>query len=267
MTTRVSGFRDLLAFMTGIPVGGGSVENAARSFFLIPLVGALEGALVALVLYSLELLGAGALVAGVAYLAAHVVLTGGLHLDGFADYADVLGSRLSGEQAVRVLKDPRRGSYSVVWLGSILIATVALTSVVLSATALKPWLYTPLFVSVYSASAESMYLVVSSGNREPYEGLAAAFKDSVGVETHLMNALVYALTALAPAWLVFEAGGAGMGLAVALVLLLPLPASLVIAKDANSRLGFVNGDVAGFAYESLRVLSLAILALVARPGA
>jgi adenosylcobinamide-GDP ribazoletransferase len=48
--------------------------------------------------------------------AAGVLLTGGLHLDGLADWADALGASRDREVRLAVMKDPRVGSFGVIAL-------------------------------------------------------------------------------------------------------------------------------------------------------
>ncbi|GAB6148606.1 adenosylcobinamide-GDP ribazoletransferase [Stetteria hydrogenophila] len=263
LRARLSGFRDLLAFATGIPLGGGSVEAAAAAFPLAPLLGALEGLLASLALAALGAAGVPGSLAGAVYLVLHVAITGALHLDGFSDYADVVGSRLAGEGALRVLKDPSRGSYALAW------TTVALVASAAAAGSLAPLGagLLPLLTAVYAFSAEAMYLVIAAGRREPYEGLAGAFKDSMDGEGHAVNAASYAGVACLSAAAALQRSPLEAAL-VAVAAALAVPFSLLVARDAESRLGFVNGDVAGFAYEALRtfLLTMAALALSAAGG-
>ncbi len=47
-------------------------------------------------------------------------ITGGIHIDGYMDVCDAIGSRQSRERAVKILKDPHCGSFAV--LGMVLLA-------------------------------------------------------------------------------------------------------------------------------------------------
>jgi adenosylcobinamide-GDP ribazoletransferase len=249
------GLRSLLTLLTSIPLGGGSVEDAARSFYAVPLVGALEGIVLSAYLYLLRTLGVAAEVAALTYVVAHVALTGGIHLDGFADYSDVLGSRLRGDKAVAVLKDPRRGAYGVLLTATTVTASYALTERIYRVLPC-PELVALLTLS-YIASAESIYVASSAGRSEPYRGLARDFtlraKEPGSVAR---NASLYLLAVLAVALGVFEQ----LPRLLAVASLAPVVGYLV-ARDANLRLGFVNGDVLGFCFEVCRVLSLLVVAL------
>ncbi len=58
-------------------------------------------------------------------LATIALLTGGLHLDGLADFADGLGSRRSGPEAVAIMRDSAIGAMGAITLVFVLLAEVA----------------------------------------------------------------------------------------------------------------------------------------------
>lgn len=121
-----SSLRSALAFLTVIPVAardGSPGERLGRAVF--PAVGLLLGLLAWVALWLGSLLG-GPLFGAVAALAALAVLTGGLHLDGFADCADGLLASGSRERRLEIMRDPRLGAFGVVALVLLLLADAAL---------------------------------------------------------------------------------------------------------------------------------------------
>jgi adenosylcobinamide-GDP ribazoletransferase len=223
--------RDLLALFTRLPVGSGSVEGAASSFYLVPLVGLVEGAIVSLVGVAISYLRLQLLAAAL-MIAAHLAVTGGMHIEGLADYSDVLGSGLRGEGALKVLKDPRRGSFAVV---AVVVALLVRFSA-LYYLAASP----VIIMASYISSLEASFIVARLGVEEPYEGMARPFTRSAKLAEQLrLNIIVY--VALMAALALFDP--------VSLVTALSLAAGLLVALDANSRLGFVNGDVIGTSIE------------------
>jgi adenosylcobinamide-GDP ribazoletransferase len=251
----LKGFRSLLSLLTSIPLGGGNIEDAARSFYAVPVVGALEGLALSAYLCLLKTLGVAAEVAALTYVVAHIALTGGIHLDGLADYSDVLGSRLRGDEAIAVLKDPRRGAYGVLLTAILITASYALTE---RAYRVLPSLeLVALLIPSYIASTEAMYVASAVGRNEPYQGLAREFtlraKEPGSISR---NAALYllAVASIAPV------GDVQLTRLLAIAFLAPIVGYLV-ARDANLRLGFVNGDVLGFCFEVCRVLSLLVVAL------
>ncbi|XWX04589.1 adenosylcobinamide-GDP ribazoletransferase [Aggregatilineales bacterium SYSU G02658] len=116
--------RDLLAalsFLTVLPTTSRKHAAAGRSFGWFPLVGLLVGT----VLMSIQVLVPPAL-APLLILAAWVILTGGLHLDGFADTCDGLLATTTPERRREIMKDPRTGTWAVVGVALLLIAKLYL---------------------------------------------------------------------------------------------------------------------------------------------
>src|SRR5438105_1046690 len=110
-----------LMFLTTLPVNWIAPPQSAkpgRIFGFFPLVGLLIGAVLAVVA-SIRFLPAE--LVGFLVLAAWVILTGGLHLDGFADCCDGLLATVSLERRLEIMKDPRTGSFAVVGLVLLLL--------------------------------------------------------------------------------------------------------------------------------------------------
>ncbi len=105
-----------LQFLTRVPVRVGFdplwLNQSARHF---PLVGALVGAVAALVLWAAGWLFPHAVAVGLSMLAT-MVLTGAFHEDGLADTCDALGGAVSRERALEIMKDSRIGTYGAVGL-------------------------------------------------------------------------------------------------------------------------------------------------------
>ena len=236
------GLRDLLAFMTRLPVGPGSLEGAARSLHLAPLVGLLEGLVVAGVLYALA--GVDRLLAASTALAAHLALTGGLHMDGFSDYAEALAAEARGEVAERILGDARRGSYAIAWTVVLLLARFSL----LACFTREP----VAVVASYVAAAESLYAYIALGRGRP-RGLGGLFMvHAKNRRRAVANIAVLLASIVLPALL-------GLGALVLAPLLVAAIVSWLTAWDSYRRLGRPSGDAAGFTYEA--TLTLALLAL------
>ena len=130
-----------MAYFTIVPAGRAGAPGAAAAAWL-PIVGgvtgALSGALAQLVAHaSLPLAVAAAF-------AASIVLTGAIHVDGFADACDALFAPVPPARRFEILKDPHHGTFAVagvaavasLWLGAlasrpdaIAIATIAVAAI------------------------------------------------------------------------------------------------------------------------------------------
>lgn len=110
-------FRDAAGFLTRLP--SRPAEPAAGSGFLVgcigmfPAVGAVVGAMAALVLLAAVALGLPPAVAALSALAAMTLITGALHEDGLADFADGLGGGACRDDKLRIMADSRIGTYGV----------------------------------------------------------------------------------------------------------------------------------------------------------
>jgi adenosylcobinamide-GDP ribazoletransferase len=118
-------FRLAVAFLTLVPVRVSeqvtTEANLAASRYAYPLVGALIGLLLAALsegLRALRLSGNGS---ALALLAAAVLVTGGLHLDGVADLFDGLFLPGGPVRRLAVMRDPHVGSYGTTALVLVLL--------------------------------------------------------------------------------------------------------------------------------------------------
>ncbi len=113
-------FLATLQFLTRIPVrerwcDGIGLKEYARGIVCFPLVGLVIGLLTALVWLFL-LPHVGVLPAAIAVVIVHIMLTGGLHLDGLADSCDGLFSVRSRERILEIMRDSRIGTYGALAL-------------------------------------------------------------------------------------------------------------------------------------------------------
>ncbi|WP_296255359.1 MULTISPECIES: adenosylcobinamide-GDP ribazoletransferase [unclassified Pseudomonas] len=112
-----------LQFLSSLPVrlpGIPAPDALGRSLLFYPLVGVLFGSI--LMALDLVLAGAPQLLHAALLLAAWVLLSGGLHLDGLADSADAwLGGFGDRERTLTIMKDPRSGPIAVVTVVIVLL--------------------------------------------------------------------------------------------------------------------------------------------------
>ena len=264
MRSRLREFRSLISLLTTIPVGTGSLSEAAKAFHMVPLVGLIEGLLIAIALHPITAVDRGFLLGSV-YFVLHLLVTGGIHMDGFADYSDVLGARAHGVRALEILKDPRKGSYAMMALvanGLLSMSSIALLSRSIGVGGFDGLLtLASVLTVIYVSSAESMFLVLSHSPPEPYEGMARVFSLE-SKATRPLNLRVYVLTLVPPLALLYVLTSIRGALLVLTLTLASLALTVAFTlRDSSSRLGFANGDVAGFSYELTRVLSLTLVSV------
>lgn len=116
-----------VAFATRIPVRVGAVapQELAESLSALPLVGFLIGA-VSYALCALATPWFGHTLAAIAAVSFLALISGGLHLDGLADWFDALGGgRGDRQRMLDIMRDSRIGAHGACALILVLLAKVA----------------------------------------------------------------------------------------------------------------------------------------------
>jgi adenosylcobinamide-GDP ribazoletransferase len=142
----IRAFALALQLLTRLPVPSSSrpprPEELGLSVLFFPVVGLLVGALLAGLHTALWLVDPGVLAALV--LAAWVLLTGGLHLDGLADTADAwIGGQGDRDRTLAIMKDSRSGPLAIVAIVLVLLAKFAALQALLAGDARATLLLAP----------------------------------------------------------------------------------------------------------------------------
>jgi adenosylcobinamide-GDP ribazoletransferase len=225
-----------LGFFTRLPVGASttSLSDAARVFSLI---GALIG-IGATLFYVFGLwIGLSSPMSAILAVAATAVVTGALHEDGLADFADMLGVRGDRPRKLAVMRDSTIGSYGTLALIFISLMKVAalmelavpgqVAGALISAHALGRGVL-PLIMRTYPL-ARSDGLAVHAG-KPPVNGTYLAL---------ILGALIAGLV-----------GGPGVALVATVS---ALAAGFLVAHLAHRQLGGYTGDVLGAAEQIIEV--------------
>lgn len=238
-------FFHALAFFTRIPVPWlrPSEEAWKKSVCWYPAVGLVIG----LLLWGAQQAGLALfspLLAAVLTLSVWVYITGGLHLDGWMDLADGLGSSRPREQILAIMKDSRAGAMGV--LAAILL-------LLLKAAALAELAQTGQGVMLLLVPVAARTHVLLSIRCWPYlsadQGMGKGIRDGL---TPLPIAVGYAFL-LGAGWLI---GEWRMLVAAAVSLL----AALWFSRAVSRKLGGLNGDCYGAVIESSEAVTLLVLA-------
>src|SRR5262245_41641602 len=117
-------------FMTILPwpmVQVRHAEDLGVSMVFYPIVGATLGSImVCMYVVGSEVFPDGVLRPALVVLL--IILTGGLHLDGFADVCDGFYAGTTKAEALRIMKDPHLGTMAVVGIIAVLMLKVVLLS-------------------------------------------------------------------------------------------------------------------------------------------
>ncbi len=246
--------RDLFSFFTLLPLGrGATLEEAARSSYLLPLVGILTG------LPGAVLLLVGVFPPGVAAslaLAAALLAAGLHHTDGVLDVGDALMVRGTPARRREVLKDARIG---VGGLGALFFVYAPTLAALSSLADASPYLAALCLLAAEVAARSAMLLMLVFG-RPAEEGSSSAYFVRALKGSRRVSALALALAL--PALVALPLGWG------ALAALLAAPAlALSALRLSGAAFGGISGDVSGATGELTRAVLLVALSVVVQGGA
>ena len=89
-------------------------KDRRRAICFFPRVGIFVGAAFLLAFWLLERMGANALLKGAVLAAVPLLVTGGIHMDGFLDTCDARASWGDREKKLEILKDSHTGAFAVI---------------------------------------------------------------------------------------------------------------------------------------------------------
>lgn len=111
-----NGFKIAFSMYSKIPMPktDWNEKNMRYSMCFFPLIGVVIGALAFLWCYVSRQLDFGSILKVAGYLVIPVLVTGGIHLDGFIDTQDALSSYKSREEKLEILKDSHIGAFALI---------------------------------------------------------------------------------------------------------------------------------------------------------
>jgi len=193
--SEVPGFLVAVQFLTRLPLPfevDYTPEAARASPRWYPAAGVLIG-LITGVIYWGAVLVFPPLIAVLVSVAAGLIVTGGLHEDGFADACDGLGGVRPRERVLEIMRDSRIGTYGVLGLGLMLATKVAAVSVL-------PAVAVPfVLIAGHAASRAAMLWVMASSDYVRGSGAASAVAggiDQRAVQTGLVTTALACLPLL-----------------------------------------------------------------------
>lgn len=163
-----------------------------------------------------------------------VLVTGGIHLDGYADTCDALASHAPAEKKQEILKDPRCGAFAVIRLCSYFAAHLALCAA-LSPAPKALWIMGLAFVLERSLSGLAITRFPLARNT----GLAHTF--ATAADRHIAGQILMLECALSAAGMIALGGITGGVMA-----LTALAVFWRYRVVANREFGGLSGDLAGW---------------------
>ncbi|QNH54091.1 adenosylcobinamide-GDP ribazoletransferase [Selenomonas timonae] len=220
-----------------------TAEDFGRSTRFFPLVGLVLGICYALAAWLLlYAFGMRSLTAAL-LLILPLLLTGGLHADGFMDTADGVFSGRDRARKLEIMKDSRVGAFGVVSFVMLMFVQYALLS------DLAPMLFVPALFVMPIIGRLAMVLAVACFPYAREDGMGKTFADMADRSTAVIAALTTAVLVLP--W----------GMLATAALVLGTLFALLFCRTMTNILGGVTGDVYGAATVLTETLVLAVFSL------
>ena len=126
----INSFFIVLSMYSRIPVPrvDWEKENMRYAMCFFPMIGVVIGAVMYLAGWLLDKTSVGGLFRGVVFTLIPIIITGGIHMDGFMDTMDALGSWGDREKKLEILKDSHAGAFAILGMGCYLMWSVAVWS-------------------------------------------------------------------------------------------------------------------------------------------
>ncbi len=224
-------------------------KNMKYALCAFPLVGVLVGAVWLLWAKVCALLTLPAFLRGAGFCLLPVAVTGGIHLDGYADVSDALASWATPERRQEILKDSHCGAFAIIRLCTYFLWDFALCAAFLPQ---QPALLCAAVSFVLSRTLSGLAIATLPLARD--SGLAHTFASAA----HRGRVkLVLSLAALLESALLVWLGG--------LSALAMLAAALLClwhyCRTAKNQFGGISGDLAGWFLQKAEVWMLCALVL------
>ena len=231
-----NGFKIAFSMYSKIPMPASewSKENMKYALGFLPLVGVVIGAIVCLAAWGFDLLGIedGQLFRVCILTVIPVLVSGGIHLDGFLDVSDALSSWQEKERRLEILKDSHAGAFAIICCAVYFILYAGAVSLIESRTF---FVLAFMYVMIRSGSGMSIVTLKLAKNT----GLAATFSDGASKRVIRVWMFVYMIVCVtAMRWM-----NGILGLLCTAVFCVVW---IYFRHMVYDKFGGVNGDMAGW---------------------
>ncbi|MCH5196133.1 MAG: adenosylcobinamide-GDP ribazoletransferase [Oscillospiraceae bacterium] len=220
-----------------------SEENRRFSLVFFPLVGAVTGGLLVLWRMAVDYLGINSLLFSAVACVIPIIVSGGIHLDGFCDVIDAQGSCAPKEKKLEIMSDPHIGSFAAIGLAVYFILQFGLFSCVNSFRAVS------VVALGYSLSRTLSALCAITFKSAKNDGSLQSFVKPADKLTSIILLSVFLASVFAGMLLIdLIAGAAALALSAA---------ALVFFRFFSYKsFGGITGDLAGFFLQICEIVVL-----------
>lgn len=226
-------------------------ERMRYALCFFPLLGAIIGAAEIAAFCLCDIFVSGQLFRTFLLTSIPLLITGGIHMDGYLDVTDARHSYGEIEKKLAILKDPHTGAFAIIGLGLyVLLYSGAVSELVLKDILLFPGAF-------MLERALSGYSVVHFPKAKK-DGLVAEFSEKSETRTVRITMMIFALIAIV--WMVCFGKLSGAITSAAAIMTF-----ICYYHFSMKEFGGINGDLAGHFLQSCErnmIITLAILRIV-----
>lgn len=242
----IKGFLINLQFFTAIPIPieiPMDQDHLRRAVQIFPLLGLFQGIIYSALFYTLsEWMPFSHLTCAFLLWLATILLTGGIHLDGWMDASDAYFSYRDQEKRLEIMKDPRTGAFGV--LSVLVLLSCRFLFIYESTINMEPILY--VFIAIIPFLSKSvmgvLLLTVKSAKNE---GLGSLFQNAAAPK-ELWIYPVYILSLLILGYKKFLLAG--------LLIIVAVGCVFFCRRKAVKWFGGITGDVLGASVEGTELI-------------
>lgn len=165
-------------------------KDVTGMYVALPFIGGLIGiAMYGVAMLFTDGIGTGSLLSAVFVVVAGIALTGGLHMDGFADMGDAFFSYRDRDKRLDILDDPRIGAFGAMTLILLIIVKIALLEELIHRnTGLLPY-----FIAVPLLARAGMNVYFSTTHLAKEKGIAHFFKGKLATGTLIVGSVIMSI--------------------------------------------------------------------------
>ena len=229
-----------------------SDENRKYTMCFFPLIGAVIGLLLWGWLWLCDALNIGGLLKGAVGAIIPLLVTGGIHMDGFMDTSDAMASWQPKERRLEILKDSHVGAFAVIGCAGYLLLSAAVYGEIALQAA-------PMLMGVFVISRALSALALAFLRSARPGGMMDAFARTAHQRMVGMTVAVYSVLSFL-LWMILG-GWLSIGCAAAAA------ACLVYYRHmAYKNFGGVTGDLAGWFVQITELVLTAVIVLGGKIG-
>lgn len=217
-------------------------ENMRYMLAALPLVGAVIGAAIVMWTWLCLWLKVGSTLYAAGITLIPLIISGGIHMDGFCDTCDALASHQSAERKKEILKDPHTGAFALIGFGMYVLGYFAFASEAQTSCT------TALLIGIMHMLSRSTGALLSTIMSSAHEGLLSSFKDASSAAAAWI--LLCAFILCAAGLIIFGSFAGAAAVAAAAVTF------FICRHIASKQFGGMSGDIAGFTIQLSELIML-----------